>query len=58
MLIGTMMLMLVDWNEVNAYCYVEYNVSWHTTNDNDDRSEATIITGVRQHDHDVDDGTQ
>ena len=39
--------------EVNAYCYVEYNVSWYY-----DRSEATIIMGVRQHDHDVDDGTQ
>ena len=40
MLIVTMMIMM---NEVNVYCYVEYNVSWHTTNDNDDRSEATII---------------
>ena len=43
MLIVTMVIMMVDWNEVNAYCCVEYNVSWHTMNDNDDRSEATII---------------
>ena len=45
MLIVTMVVMMVDWNEVNAYCYFKYNVSWHTTNDNDDdgRSEATII---------------
>ena len=35
---------MVDWNEVNAYSYVEHNVSWHTMmNDNCDRSEATIM---------------
>ena len=43
MLIVTMVVMMVDWNGGNAYCYFKYNVSWHTTNDNDDRSEATII---------------
>ena len=43
MLIGILVVMLIDTDEVNAYCYVEYNVSWHTMNDNDDRSEATII---------------
>ena len=54
MLIGILVVMLINTDEVNAYCYVEYNVSWHTMNDNDDRSEATIIHhGVRQHDHDV-----
>ena len=39
-------LMLIDTDGVNAYCYVEYNVSWHTMNDK-------IHHGVRQHDHDV-----
>ena len=45
MLIDTMVLMLIVMGEVNAYCYVEYNVSWHTMmNYNyDDRSEATIM---------------
>ena len=39
MLIVTMVVMMVDWNEANDYCYVEYNdVSWHYG-----RSEATII---------------
>ena len=35
--------MLIVTDGVNTYCYVEYNVSWHTMNDDNDRSEATII---------------
>ena len=43
MLIDWMVVMMVDWNKVNAYCYVEYIVSWHTMMNGNDRSEATIM---------------